>query len=65
MEVPHRKIVSYDWQSFAGFPQRLGFDEIQIITVLEDKDKIPLTENIVQEWFYFVTLHLLSDISQT
>lgn len=64
MEVPHRNKVTYDRKGFVGFPERLGFDEINIITMLDDKDKIPLAESIIQEWFYFGTLHLLSEISQ-
>ena len=64
MQVPHLNKVSYDRQGFTGFPERLGFDEIKIITMLDDKEKIPLAESIIQEWFYFGTLHLLSEISQ-
>ncbi|RVX74482.1 hypothetical protein B0A52_01608 [Exophiala mesophila] len=64
MEVPHRNIVSYDRQGFAEFPQRLGHNATEIVSMLDDKDKIPMAESILQEWFYFGTLHLLSEVSQ-
>lgn len=64
LEVPHRNLVSYDRQGFSGFPERLGHTPADVVTMFEVKDKIPMAESILQEWFYFGTLHFLSEVSQ-
>lgn len=44
VKVPHRNLVSYDKLGFEGFLQRLGYDEVSVLTMLCNRDELPMAE---------------------
>lgn len=63
MIVPHRNLVKYDRKGFHGFLERLGHSDHDLFAMLGDSNKIHMAESILQEWLYFGTLDMLSEIS--
>jgi hypothetical protein len=62
--VPYLGLVTYDGEGFEGFLGRLKYNAQQLLQMVRDEDSRPRAESILQEWLYFGTLHLFSEVTR-